>query len=83
LDRVFIGGLQVLLITSLALAGRSASLSGWYYGGLAAAALLAVYQQYLIRDRDAGNCFRAFLNNAWLGAAVFCGIALDYIFRGD
>jgi 4-hydroxybenzoate polyprenyltransferase len=83
LDRVFIGGLQVLLITSLALAGRSASLSGWYYGGLAAAALLAVYQQYLIRDRDAGNCFRAFLNNAWLGAAVFCGIALDYVFRGD
>ena len=81
MDRVFIGGLQVLLFASLALAGRGASLSGWYYGGLAAAAVFAVYQQYLIRDRDVGNCFRAFLNNAWLGGAVFCGIALDYVFR--
>jgi hypothetical protein len=25
--------------------------------------------------------FRAFLNNAWLGGAIFAGILLDYIFR--
>jgi 4-hydroxybenzoate polyprenyltransferase len=81
MDRAFIGGLQLLLVASLVLAGRSASMGEWYYGGLGAAALFALYQQYLIRDRDPGDCFRAFLNNAWFGAAVFCGIALDYVFR--
>jgi 4-hydroxybenzoate polyprenyltransferase len=81
LDRMFIGGLQLLLAASLVLVGRSAELGPWYYGGLAAAAAFALYQQALIRQRDAAKCFRAFLNNAWLGGAVFCGIALDYTFR--
>jgi 4-hydroxybenzoate polyprenyltransferase len=81
MDRAFIGGLQLLLFASLYLAGRSAELGAWYYGGLGVAAAFALYQHYLIKDRDAGSCFRAFLNNAWLGASVFCGIALDYIFR--
>jgi 4-hydroxybenzoate polyprenyltransferase len=64
------------------LVGHSAMVGVWYYAGLAAAALFALYQAYLIRDRDGGQCFRAFLNNAWLGGAVFFGIALDYTFRG-
>ena len=82
LDRLFIGGLQLLLMASLYLVGRSAELGIWYYGGLVAAALFGLYQQILIRDRDAGRCVRAFLNNAWLGGSVFVGIALDYLFRG-
>src|SRR6185503_18379141 len=64
LDRVFIAGLQVLLLASLVLVGHSAMLGAWYYGGLGAAAAFGVYQAYLIRDRDGGQCFRAFLNNA-------------------
>jgi 4-hydroxybenzoate polyprenyltransferase len=81
LDRAFIAGLQLLLLASLVLVGRNAQLGAWYYGGLAVATVFGAYQQHLIRDRDAGNCFRAFLNNAWLGTSVFCGIALDYVFR--
>jgi 4-hydroxybenzoate polyprenyltransferase len=81
LDRVFVALLQGLLLASLVLAGRSAELGVWYYGGVVVAALFALYQQHLIKDRDAGNCMRAFLNNAWLGASVFCGIVLDYVFR--
>jgi 4-hydroxybenzoate polyprenyltransferase len=41
----------------------------------------AIYQQYLIRGRDPGQSFRAFLNNNWFGAAVFAGIAADYLFH--
>jgi 4-hydroxybenzoate polyprenyltransferase len=82
LDRVFIAGLQLLLLASLVLVGRSADLGVWYFGGLGVAALFGAYQAVLIKDRDGGKCFRAFLNNAWVGAAVFAGIALDYIFRG-
>jgi 4-hydroxybenzoate polyprenyltransferase len=81
LDRAFIGGLQFLLLATLYLVGRSAELGAWYYGGLAAATLFGLYQQLLIRDREPATCFRAFLNNAWLGGAVFSGIALDYLFR--
>jgi 4-hydroxybenzoate polyprenyltransferase len=82
LDRVFVAGLQLLLLASLVLVGRRAGLGPWYYGGLGVAATFGAYQAYLIRDRDGGQCFRAFLNNAWVGASVFCGIVLDYTFRG-
>ena len=39
------------------------------------------YQQYLIKDRQPERCFRAFLNNNWLGMAVFAGIFLHYFSR--
>lgn len=81
LDRVIIAGMQLLLLASLVLVGRNAELGQWYYAGLAAAAVFCAYQAYLIRDRDAVLSFRAFLNNAWLGGAVFAGIVLDYTFR--
>jgi 4-hydroxybenzoate polyprenyltransferase len=81
LDRAFITGLQILLLASLVLVGRSADLGVWYYGGLGAAGLFCLYQAYLIRERDIVQSFRAFLNNAWLGGAVFAGILLDYTFR--
>ena len=56
---------------------------GWfYYAGLVAAAGLMGYHYTLIRERDRMQCFRAFLHNNWVGAAVFAGIALDYLF-GD
>lgn len=83
LDRLFVAGFQLLALATLALAGRNAELGAWFYGSLVVAGLLALYQQYLIHDRDAEKCFRAFLNNAWLGGAVFCGIVLDYIFRAS
>ena len=38
-----------------------------------------LYHQYLIKDRDERQCFRAFLNNNWLGAVVFAGIFLSYL----
>jgi len=40
--------------------------------------VLGTYQQYLIRRRDPEKCFRAFLNNNWLGAAIFAGILFSY-----
>jgi 4-hydroxybenzoate polyprenyltransferase len=82
LDRTIIAGMQALLLASLVLVGRNAELGQWYYGGLGAAAVFCTYQAFLIKDRDAVMSFRAFLNNAWFGGAVFAGIVLDYTFRG-
>jgi 4-hydroxybenzoate polyprenyltransferase len=83
MDRAFIAGLQALFFLSMLLVGRSAELGAWYYGGLGLALLFALYQQYLIRNRDAEACLKAFLNNAWLGGCVFIGILLDYLFNAS
>lgn len=80
-DRVLIALLQGMALFTLVMVGRQAGLGGYYYAGLGAAAVLAVYQLYLIRHRDGPSCFKAFLNNNWFGAAVFVGIALDYAAR--
>ena len=45
------------------------------------AAIFALYQQVLIRNRDRDKCFKAFLNNNYYGMAIFVGIALEYLFR--
>jgi 4-hydroxybenzoate polyprenyltransferase len=80
-DRWVIGVLQAGALAGLGLAGNLASLGHWYWAGLAVAAAFAVYQQWLIKDREPDACFRAFLNNNLFGLAVFGGIALDYLFR--
>lgn len=79
-DRFVIGIIQLMLLLDLFLIGHQAGLGGWYLTGVAAAALSALYQQYLIRNRDPERCFRAFQNNNLFGAAVFAGILLDYTF---
>ncbi len=81
-DRLVVAVLQLLVLLGLSLVGSLAGLGGFYAIGLLVAALLALYQQYLIRGRDPKRCFEAFLNNNWFGAAVFAGIALDYLARG-
>jgi len=80
-DRLIIGLLQAGALAGLALVGWMTGLGHWYWAGLAAAGLLALHQQHLIRDREPAACFRAFLNNNLFGLVVFAGIALDYLFR--
>lgn len=78
-DRLIIGLIQCLLFVDLLVIGSRLELGGAWTLGLLVAAGLAIYQQYLIRNRDPGACFRAFLNNNWFGAAIFAGIALHYL----
>ena len=56
---------------------------GWaFHGGLAIAAAIMAWHYTLIRSRDRMACFKAFLNNNWVGAAIFAGIALDFLISG-
>jgi 4-hydroxybenzoate polyprenyltransferase len=80
-DRQAIGLIQGMLLVCLVMIGYQAELGWIYYLGLCAAAALTGYQQYLIRFREREACFRAFLNNNWLGGVVFLGILLDYMLR--
>lgn len=79
-DRLILFILQLLMFSGLALLGKQAGLGKAYYLGVAVAGLLALYQQFLIRRREPAACFRAFLNNNWLGMILFIGIALNYLY---
>jgi 4-hydroxybenzoate polyprenyltransferase len=59
--------------------GRTAGFGWPYFIGLAVAAAVAGYHFTLIRDRERAGCFKAFRHNNWFGAAVFAGIAADYL----
>lgn len=76
-DRVITGFLQGLTIYSLILVGGRFELGKIYYASLAIAAGFFVYQQFLIRFRERHACFKAFLNNHWVGMVIFLGISLD------
>ncbi|HEX3912203.1 MAG TPA: 4-hydroxybenzoate octaprenyltransferase [Steroidobacteraceae bacterium] len=80
-DRHIIAVLQIMTLTTLYLAGKLIRASGWYHAGLIAAAVFFVYQLWLIRARDREACFRAFLNNNYVGMSVFIGLALEYQFN--
>jgi 4-hydroxybenzoate polyprenyltransferase len=67
----------VVTLGLLALAGYLLGYGAFYYGGLALAAIIAGYHYTLIRERDRMKCFKAFLHNNWLGAAVFAGIVAE------
>ena len=79
-DRIIIGSMQVVFILTMVIVGNRLDLGFYYFSGLLAAALLVVYQQYLIRNRDPEGCFKAFLNNHWFGAVIFAGLVLHYWF---
>jgi len=80
-DRLGIGLMQVLTLVLLAAGGLTFDLGWPYLAGLGVASGFALYQQYLIRERDPQLSFKAFLNNHYFGMAVFIGIAIDYWVR--
>jgi len=53
---------------------------GWaWFAGLVVAAGLFAWQQVQVRGRERSACFRAFLNNNWVGLAVFAGLVGNYL----
>lgn len=79
MDKLIIGLLQILFIAMLIIVGLMFNLKSYYYLCLIAVACLFLYQQWLIKDRDPQKCFHAFLNNNWVGFAIFMGILSSYL----
>jgi 4-hydroxybenzoate polyprenyltransferase len=52
----------------------------FYFAGLLVAVVLVLYQYRLIRDRTREGCFKAFLNNNWVGCVIFIGLVADLWF---
>ena len=79
-DLFVIAGLQLVMLAALGFIGDMAGLGPWFYASVAVAAILMGYHQWLARDRKPAGCFKAFLNNHYIGMIVFIGIALHYTF---
>jgi 4-hydroxybenzoate polyprenyltransferase len=80
MDKLLIGVMQVMMLFALMLAGRSMKFGQWYDAGVIGAGLLFVYQQWLIRKREPAGCLKAFFNNQYVGAVIFVGIMLQYLY---
>ena len=80
-DLFVIGGLQALMLVSLLFVGQMAELGFWYYASVGLAGLLMAYHQWLARGRTRDGCFKAFLNNHYIGMIIFIGIVLHYTFN--
>ena len=78
LDLVAQGILYALTALALVLVGKQAQLGTAYWIALGVSALLVAWQFWIARRRERDACFRAFLHNNWVGAAVFAGIAVHY-----
>ena len=62
--------------------GYSLHLGGAFYAGLAVAAGIMGVHYTWIRGRERMPCFKAFLHNNWVGAAIFAGIVVDFLISG-
>ena len=72
--------LQIAVVVLLGYLGILLKFSWIYFVSILIAALLFVYQYYLIRDRIPTNCFKAFLNNQWVGVVIFLGIFFGFLY---
>jgi 4-hydroxybenzoate polyprenyltransferase len=81
-DILIVGLLMVLMILMLSYLGIALGLAWPWYIGLLCAALLFSRQLFNARTRDRDACFRAFLNNNWVGLLVFLGLAGHFAVLG-
>ncbi len=77
MDRVAIAMMQGLMVFTLLLLGQREEFGLWYFLGVLAVAGFFLYQQWLIRSRERDACFRAFMNNQWLGLVFFLAIVVE------
>ena len=78
-DLLILRLLKLLMIALLIGLGLKLQLSWPWYAGVVVAAALFAWQQYQVRNRDRDACFKAFLNNNWVGVAIWAGLLTSYI----
>ena len=79
LDKMIIGVLQLVTLAMLIYLGIWYQLGASYYWSLLMAGALFVFQQHLIRHRERDLCFRAFLNNNYVGMIIAIGLLVAFL----
>ena len=80
-DRYITMGLQSMVVVALLMIGDRFELGLTYHVAVMSVITLFAYQQWLIRKREPERCLQAFMNNHWVGMAIFIGVALDTTLR--
>lgn len=78
-DKMIVGALQLVTLTMLIYLGMWYELGASYYWSLLVAGALFVFQQHLIRHRERELCFRAFLNNNYVGMVISVGLLIAFL----
>lgn len=68
-------------LLAMAFAGARLGLGWPYWTAIATAIVLCVHQLWRSRHRDRENCFRAFIDNHWVGMVLFVGLAIGLSLR--
>jgi 4-hydroxybenzoate polyprenyltransferase len=82
LDLVALGVLYAMFFFGLGLIGHREDLGLAYWFGIGVALALVAHQFVIGRTRAREACFKAFLNNHWVGMAVFLGLAVALWMQG-
>jgi 4-hydroxybenzoate polyprenyltransferase len=77
-DLIIILLLHLLLIAILVMISQEFQLGNYFNMAIVMATLLMFYHQHLIKDRDRAKCFKAFLNNHYIGIVILLGIVLSF-----
>ncbi len=77
-DLILIACFQLLCIIGLIITGSLFMLGVFWWLALFIVTGLFAYQLYLAKDRINQRCFRAFLNNNYVGLVLFIGLALNF-----
>ncbi len=76
-DKLIIGILQLTMVLVLFYIGQQLDLGIFYFASLILVLCLFTYQQKLIANRQPVLCFKAFMNNNYVGLILFIGILLN------
>ncbi len=77
-DKLIIGILQAAVLALMVLIGYLNTLHWAFYWSVLVAGLLFAWQQKLIARREREACFKAFMNNNYVGLVLFLGLAMSY-----
>ncbi len=80
-DLAILGVLMVTFLFAMLMVAQRGHLHWIYSVAVGVAALLFVWQQWIMRGRDRDACFAAFRNNNWVGLALWVGIAMGYALK--
>ncbi|EDP45773.1 4-hydroxybenzoate octaprenyltransferase [Rickettsiella grylli] len=70
---IFINTIETVFVFLLSVIGFYLKVHFIYYVMLLCVIGLFIYQHHLIKSRKPAACFKAFLNNAWIGGLIFLG----------
>lgn len=81
-DILITGILMLLMILMLIALGLWLELSWPWFVAILISAVLFTRQLVMVRERDRDACFRAFLNNNWVGISIFVGLLGHFAISG-